>query len=76
MKVVIEEKREIMGKGEYIKSYCSDAEKILKKGKPKTIRKLHPELFRAIYLSVPYYCDSYEYRKSGVDLKMVMILIN
>lgn len=37
MKTIIEEKREIMGKGEYIKWYCNDAEKILKKGKQKPL---------------------------------------
>lgn len=47
-----------------------------KKKTPETIRKLHPELFRAICLSVPYYCGNYECRKSGMDLQMVVILIN
>lgn len=62
-----------MGKGENIQWYCKRRNK---NGKRETIRKLNPELFRAIYLSVPYYCDSYEYRKSGVYLQMAVILIN
>lgn len=66
-----------MGKVENIQWYCYDSEKKLRKGKKKPLESCilnYSELY--IYSSVPYYCGSYEYRKSGMDLQLVVILTN